>query len=328
MAFARDVYTASASQTDFTITFSYLDQADVLVYDDGVLQTQGATDDYIFSDATTIQFNSGLTGGETILLQRSTSQSSRLTDYTAGPLVEADLDNDSLQAFYMAQESIDIANTAMVLNGADQWEGDSKTIQNLITPTLSTDAATKGYVDTSVTTAATGSLAIPITVANGGTGADTASDALDNLGAGTVGKAIFQDTTAAAVRTEIGLEIGTDVQAYDADTLKADTADTLTAGFDVTAYSAGTKTTGTYTPAASDGNFQYAVNGGAHTLGVPTTDCSIVIQYTNDASAGAITTSAFTAVDGDTITTTDGDDFLFYITRCNAFSHLTVKALQ
>ncbi|NIV30540.1 MAG: hypothetical protein GWN58_13880, partial [Anaerolineae bacterium] len=36
MAFARDVYTASAAQTDFTITFPYLEEADVLVTKDGV----------------------------------------------------------------------------------------------------------------------------------------------------------------------------------------------------------------------------------------------------------------------------------------------------
>ena len=55
MAFARDVYTATSSQTDFTITFPYQAEVDVLVYEDGVLQTQGAANDYIFSATTTIQ---------------------------------------------------------------------------------------------------------------------------------------------------------------------------------------------------------------------------------------------------------------------------------
>jgi len=123
-------------------------------------------------------------------------------------------------------------------------------------------------------------------------------------------------------------EIGTSVQAYDVDTLKADTADVLTAGFATTDYNAGTKTTGTYTPDEANGNFQYAVNGGAHTLAPPTNSCTLIIQYTNNASAGAITTTGFTLVDGDTISTTNGDDFFFYITKSNGFSLLTVKALQ
>lgn len=105
-------------------------------------------------------------------------------------------------------------------------------------------------------------------------------------------------------------------------------SDTLTKGFDVTDYNAGTKSSGTYTPDPADGNQQYAVNGGAHTLAPPASSCTMVIQYTNNASAGAVTTSGFTLVTGDALTTTDGDDFLFYITVCNGKSVLNVVALQ
>ena len=122
--------------------------------------------------------------------------------------------------------------------------------------------------------------------------------------------------------------IGSTVQGYDADTLKADTSDQLTAGFTASVCSAGTKSSGTFTPSASDGNFQSATNGGAHTLAPPADSCTMIIQYTNNGSAGAVTTSGFTDVDGDTITTVNGDDFLFYITKSGSFSHLYVKALQ
>jgi hypothetical protein len=105
-------------------------------------------------------------------------------------------------------------------------------------------------------------------------------------------------------------------------------AQTLTGGFAATPYNAGTKSTGTFTPDEVNGNFQYAVNGGAHTLAPPTNNCSIVIQYTNNASAGAVTTSGFTKKTGDTISTTNGDDFFFFITKNNGFSHLHVQALQ
>ncbi len=110
--------------------------------------------------------------------------------------------------------------------------------------------------------------------------------------------------------------------------LNAETSDTLTAGYDATPHDLGTISSGTTTPDPANGNLQKAVNGGAHTLDPPGKDTSIVIQYTNNASAGAVTTSNFTVADGDTISTTDGDDFFFYISEINGFSRLTVKALQ
>ena len=136
------------------------------------------------------------------------------------------------------------------------------------------------------------------------------------------------DTARAVTPANLASTIGTDIQAYDADTLKADTADVLTAGFAVTIHDAGTKSSGTYTPDEANGNMQKFVNGGAHTLAPPANDCTLVLQQTNNASAGTITTSGFTLVDGDDFTTTNGHDFFLYITNSDAFSLLTVKALQ
>ena len=105
--------------------------------------------------------------------------------------------------------------------------------------------------------------------------------------------------------------------------------DTITgAGFAATPINDGTKSSGTFTPTMLGGNIRRAVNGGAHTLAPPTGDGTMIIQYTNNGSAGAITTSGFTRVTGDTLTTTNGHDFLFFITQINGFSHLHVQALQ
>jgi hypothetical protein len=85
---------------------------------------------------------------------------------------------------------------------------------------------------------------------------------------------------------------------------------------------------GTYTPAASDGNFQYYTNNGAHTLAPPSTECAITVQCLNGASAGTITTSSFTKVVGDALTTTNANKFIFSILKTHDYSLLNVTALQ
>jgi hypothetical protein len=122
--------------------------------------------------------------------------------------------------------------------------------------------------------------------------------------------------------------VGVTVQAYDADTLKADTSDDLTAGFTATSADQGTKSSGTFTPTFATRNVQHCVNGGAFTLGEPTGHGSLVLDITNNSSAGAITTSAFDLVTGDDFTTTNGHKFRCFITCGNIGSHLHVVAFQ
>lgn len=118
----------------------------------------------------------------------------------------------------------------------------------------------------------------------------------------------------------------------DADILTKNVSSNLTKGFTSTGYPAGIKSSGAFTPDPANGNIQVATNGGAHTLAPPTTGsgdaASMVILYTNNASAGSITTSGFTFVDGDTLTTTDGHNFMLFIMVIGGLSLLTVKALQ
>jgi hypothetical protein len=97
-----------------------------------------------------------------------------------------------------------------------------------------------------------------------------------------------------------------------------------------TADNDGTFTTGTYTPTPVGGNMKRIVNGGAFTLAAPSAagDYTLVIQITNTTGAGAITLSGFDKTAGSPFTTTSGDDFFVFITKCNGFEFANVVALQ
>lgn len=121
--------------------------------------------------------------------------------------------------------------------------------------------------------------------------------------------------------------LGSITQAFDADTLKADVSDNLEVGFTSSTPDQGTKSSGTFTPAYATSNFQHCVNGGAFTLGVPTGNGTLILDITNNASAGAITTSGYTRVVG-AFTTTNGHKFRCFISTGNAGSLLSIQALQ
>lgn len=102
----------------------------------------------------------------------------------------------------------------------------------------------------------------------------------------------------------------------------------LTGGVIVTSKDLGTISSGTVTPDPGDRPLQHYINGGAHTLGVSVNTGSILLDITNNATAGAITTAGFTKVSGDAFTTTNGDKFRCSISIGNAGSLLQVQAMQ
>nr|ANO58273.1 tail fiber protein [uncultured Alphaproteobacteria bacterium] len=135
-------YTGNGSTTAYAIPFGYISTSHVTATVNGVSTA-------ITVSGSTATFGSAPASSTAIRISRKSSQTSRLVDYTQpSTLTEEDLDTDSLQAFYIAQESVDTAGDALGINVADlQWTAESKRITNVANPTGDQDAATKHYLE-------------------------------------------------------------------------------------------------------------------------------------------------------------------------------------
>ena len=275
-----------------------------------------------------------------------------------------------LDADLTAIAAITPTGGAFIVGNGTSWVGqtDSTARSSLGLGSIATQAASSVSI-----TGGSISGITDLAVADGGTGASTAAQALINLGltataaelnlvdgaaAGTIvnSKAVvygaagqvnattlqiagtsitataaelnFVDGVTSAIQTQLDAKAPLASPTFTGTVAlpAATVADAVT----TTADNDGTISSGTYTPTPSGGNMKRIVNGGAFTLAAPSAagDYTLVIQITNNASAGAITLSGFNRTAGSPFTTTNGHDFFVYITKCNGFTFANVVALQ
>jgi len=148
----------------------------------------------------------------------------------------------------------------------------------------------------------------------------------------TLSRTLLDSSTGSLISLS-GSGVTVSIVAVAEDILNPNETDTLTAGYDSDIEAFGTVSSGTTTlevDGASKENFKSLTNGGAFVLSPPSTSssCAINLQVTNNASAGAVTFTGWAIVDGDSLTTTNGDDFFINIIVNGSFSSATVKALQ
>jgi hypothetical protein len=176
MPYSFQLHTATAGQQNFS--FSQIDgfvtTADLRVYVNGTLQSTSGV--YTINTATSnIQFISGRTAGDVVLIRRFTAalKADREVDFDDGSiLTAADLDNSALQLLYLVQEGLDEAKEfCLRLNSnLTNWDAISKKITNLSTPTVATDAATKAYVDAAAFGSVSGAANLVFATPNGTSG--------------------------------------------------------------------------------------------------------------------------------------------------------------
>lgn len=151
MAQSFVTYTADGNTNQFSITFSYIEQSHVKVYIDNVEDTT-----FTFVNSTTIQTTSTPSNGDVVKIDRDTPTDNRLVDFADGSVItEADLDKSANQNFFIAQETNDTVADKLGKANDGIFDADNTRIKNLATPTADNDAATKAYIDTQTTSAAT-----------------------------------------------------------------------------------------------------------------------------------------------------------------------------
>lgn len=168
-------YTATASQTDFAFNFEYLEDEHVIVEINGVAQLSSAFS-IVTSPAKKVVLNVGATAGDVVRVRRKSQPDTNLVDFVNGSvLTESELDRAYLHNRYLNEEIAELNDSSLQIEaGGTDWDARTKKIKNLATPTLTTDATTKDYVDGKVNQAASGTSSPPLKwVFTGTAGADT-----------------------------------------------------------------------------------------------------------------------------------------------------------
>ena len=217
MPLASKSVNGDGSNTSFNFPFDYLDTSHISVLVDGVSTS------FTFASTYILTVSPAPGNGLDVTIQRTTPNSTPLVDFSGGSvLLESDLDTATTQSLYVAQETVDSVDASISKVGSN-WDAESLQIKSLSAGTASTDAVNKAQLDAA--TIASGNVPTPgdpaddgkVLVAGSGlfSWANIAYTAITGMAANVV--SILAAADYAAIRTLLGLRVGTEVQAYDAD---------------------------------------------------------------------------------------------------------------
>jgi len=153
MGLSFDQYVGNGTTGPYNVNFSFLSRSDVLVKVDTVSVA------FTWLSDTQVQLDAVAAVDAAIEIRRTTPRASLQTDFNdASTLTEADLDNNSLQLFYLAQEAIDDASN-ITLDSDGALSAGTKKLKDLVDGTASNHAVTKSQLDAVV--AAAGNVTTP-----------------------------------------------------------------------------------------------------------------------------------------------------------------------
>lgn len=185
--------TTAGGGNEFVVPFPYLLQSHVKLYVNGVEDT-GKT----WPSDGMVRASVTITAGDIVVVKRETPRAALLTTLPdTGALSSDDMNEQSLQAVYVATEAADGLREGLALDEATEsyWEGaptgSNRILKNVIDPSAAQEAATKGWYDTQLSTHAS----------NAATSASNASDSAD-AAAASASSASSSATAAAASAAE------------------------------------------------------------------------------------------------------------------------------
>jgi len=203
MALTEITYTGDGSDVTFgPIPFDYLEDTDVKVSLDGVVTTAFTID----PSTKIITFSSAPGDGVSIRVFRRTDFEDLSATFISGSAIRAqDLNDNFNQNLYVTQEisNYAITNDGLVAMEADLDMGGYK-VTDLATPIASSDASTKGYVDSVIATGAANAAAAANSASAAAASASAAATTLDSfddryLGAKTSDPSVDNDGNALLV---------------------------------------------------------------------------------------------------------------------------------
>ncbi len=291
-------FTASGGENQYAINFPYLENSDITVALDG------ADEPFTFASSTLVDITSGNpANGVIVEVRRTTNRATREVDYQNGTnLVEATLDLDSNQLFFVMQEAFDLIDNAIRLNSVGNYDAlDVKVdgIGNLPDFTTTYDdfavnlESMKAYFLANV--AAAGALiasALWQTVLDD----ETLSASITSLGFSTPAAALLNSTTQAGLSSAVNAK-----------------------GIDV-ASTAGVMTLGT------DGN-HYTITGTNAITGIATLGAGTVVILETTGACSFVNSATFVLAGAANITAAAGDVFIFVETETAATWRLAGYAL-